>query len=373
MTSSIRLFHHDQPVEVTTNDTTTPLSFVDYITSSCPSLSGTYTPTPYLFNGHLQTIYSSYYKYTSPQVNYEREMITMNDGAQVALDWTVSEKQLGDDSKTPVLVVLHGLTGGSHESYIHGVLEKIIVAPHYYRGVIMHSRGCGFTEITTPQTINGANTNDLRQTLIHIRNKLAPGTPLVGIGFSLGSNILVKYLGEEKENSLLQGGISVGNPFDVLACVNYLDSTYLRRKIYSGTMANSLKKVFIRHMAMMKKHPDVITEDVLSAMTIRDYDNACTKKVYGYSTSNNYYRDGSSSRFVEHVRVPLVCVNSLDDPVANPLGIPWDEIKVNPYVLLTTTDYGGHLAWFESLLTPSRWIDRRLAEITVALLKAYRY
>jgi predicted alpha/beta-fold hydrolase len=56
----------------------------------------------------------------------------------------------------------------------------------------MHSRGCGFTEITTPQTINGASTSDLRQTLMHIRNKLAPDTPMVGIGFSLGSNILVK-------------------------------------------------------------------------------------------------------------------------------------------------------------------------------------
>lgn len=138
----------------------------------------------------------------------------MNDGAQVALDWTVGEKQLGDDSKTPVLVVLHGLTGGSHESYIQGVLEKVgyapppismvysspftqvIQAPHYYRGVVMHSRGCGFTEITTPHTINGASTNDLRQILVHIRSKLAPGTPMVGIGFSLGSNILVKVVKE---------------------------------------------------------------------------------------------------------------------------------------------------------------------------------
>jgi predicted alpha/beta-fold hydrolase len=106
-------------------------------------------------------------------------------------------------------------------------------------------------------------------------------------------------------------------------------------------MANNLKKIFIRHMHMMKKHPEIVPEEVLSAATIRDYDNACTKKVFGYSTPNNYYRDGSSSRFIEHVRVPLVCINALDDPVSSPLGIPWDEIKVNPYVLLTTTDYGG--------------------------------
>jgi predicted alpha/beta-fold hydrolase len=62
----------------------------------------------------------------------------MNDGAQVALDWTVGEKQLGDDSKTPVLVVLHGLTGGSHESYIQGVLEKVrSCTASYFEGILI--------------------------------------------------------------------------------------------------------------------------------------------------------------------------------------------------------------------------------------------
>lgn len=48
----------------------------------------------------------------------------MPDGGQVSLDWTPSSTQKPLDN-TPTLVVLHGLTGGSHESYIRGLLEVV--------------------------------------------------------------------------------------------------------------------------------------------------------------------------------------------------------------------------------------------------------
>jgi predicted alpha/beta-fold hydrolase len=139
----------------------------------------------------------------------------------------------------------------------------------------------------------------------------------------------------------LKAAISVANPYDFLACCNYLDATYFRRTIYSGTIANNLKRIFARHLTMMTKHPDIIPEQVMSSLTIRSYDDACTRKVYGYTTVNNYYRDCSCSGLIEHVRVPLVCINAMDDPVAWSDCIPLDEIKINPYVFLATTDYGG--------------------------------
>lgn len=56
----------------------------------------------------------------------------------------------------------------------------------------MNSRGCANTDILTPHIYSGGYTDDLRVALKHIQNKLPPGTPLIGIGFSLGSNVLVK-------------------------------------------------------------------------------------------------------------------------------------------------------------------------------------
>lgn len=56
----------------------------------------------------------------------------------------------------------------------------------------MNFRGCADSDIITPQMYNGGYTDDLRTCLTHIQKRLAPNTPLVGIGFSLGSNVLVK-------------------------------------------------------------------------------------------------------------------------------------------------------------------------------------
>ncbi|KAI9300874.1 Alpha/Beta hydrolase protein [Cunninghamella echinulata] len=371
MYCGVKLFHGSNSIKVAT-DKASSIPLPEYILANCPSLDGsktTYYPTPYLFNGHLQTGYASIYKEKSQHFTYEREILPLEDGGQVSLDWTITEsKPKKDQDNTPILVVLHGLTGGSHESYVHGLLEKIIQPPYNLRGVVMNARGCGDTEVMTPRLFTGAWTSDIRYALHHIKKHLAPGTPMIGIGFSLGSNVLVKYLGEEKENTPLHAAISVGNPFDFLASNMSLEASYFRRNIYSKTMANSLKRLYERH-PIMKKHPDVDPEKVYAANTIREFDIACTSKVFGYTTVNNYYRDASSSRFIEHVRIPLLCVNALDDPISPLTSIPWDEISINPYAVLATTDYGGHLGWFTGTLSPSRWIDQPLAEFVYAMTK----
>ncbi|KAI8368470.1 Alpha/Beta hydrolase protein [Blakeslea trispora] len=374
--SRVKLFHSEDPVKLTlpsANDRT--VSLTELIAESCPSLVGpeaVYYPTPYLFNGHLQTAYAAYYNYapTVNAVNYERELIHTPDGGAVALDWAPTKEGLEED-QTPTLVVLHGLTGGSHESYIRCLLEVLTFSPFNYRAVVMNCRGCADSELVTPQMYSGGYTDDLRVVLKHIQKRLAPGTPLVGIGFSLGSNILVKYLGEERENTPFKAAISVANPFDFKSAMERLHSTYLGRTVYSTAMASNLKKTYARHKDIITKGGKVDRERTMAAKTIRDFDDACTRRMFGFSTVDNYYRDASSCRFIEHVKVPLLCLNALDDPIAAAECIPYDEIKVNPNVVLATTDYGGHLGWFEHNKSPTRWMVKPLAEFITAMFQAY--
>ncbi|CDS06696.1 hypothetical protein LRAMOSA09223 [Lichtheimia ramosa] len=374
--SSVKLFHHPNPVSISLKQAgNTSIPLTEYIAQKCPSLVGPkayYSPTPYLFNGHLQTGYAAYYNGagTKNDVCYEREMLSMPDGGQVSIDWAppLAEKPLDN---TPTLVLLHGLTGGSHESYIRGLLEVITRPPFNYRGVVFNARGCANTELTTPQLFNGAYTDDLRHVLKHIQKVLPEGTPLMGIGYSLGSNILVKYLGEEGDKTPFKAAVSVANPFDFLNSSLALDRHYFTRTIYSGTMAGNLKRAFNRHVDMLSKHPNLNVEEIMRSRTIREFDDACTRRVFNYTTVNNYYRDASSSRFIEHVRIPLLCFNALDDPIAVAEGIPYDEIKINPNVILATTDYGGHIGWFENVWQPTRWIVKPLAEFIVAMFEAH--
>lgn len=110
-------------------------------------------------------------------------------------------------------------------------------------------------------------------------------------------------------------------------------------------------------------------EEVMAAQTIQDFDEACTRKMFDYASVSQYYHDASSYRFIEHVKVPLLCMNALDDPIAAARCIPYKEIEANPNVVLATTDTGGHLGWFEHTRNPTRWVVKPLTEFIVSIFQ----
>ncbi|KAI9487331.1 MAG: Alpha/Beta hydrolase protein [Benjaminiella poitrasii] len=372
--NSIKIVHNAEtvPIEIRyANGISVP--FHEYLAQTCPSLFGPkaqYTPTPYLRSRHLQTMYASFYDAspTKNDITYQRQMLEFENGGVASLDWAVPSSPLPED--TPTVVILHGLTGGSHENYIRGLLQIITRPPINYRAVVYNARGCGFTNVKTPQLFNASITDDLREALRHIQKQIGEKTPLIGVGFSLGSNILVKYLGEEGEKTPFLAAASIANPYDLLSSGQVLDQSYFSRHVYSYFMAQNLKRIFLRNKDIMLTRGDIDIDQVLAAKTIREYDEACTKKMSNYTTVNNYYRDGSCVRVIEHVRIPLLCINALDDPISRARCIPVDEIKVNPYIVLAATKHGGHLGWFEHACRPSRWVNKPIAEFIVAMFQA---
>ncbi|RUS21234.1 Alpha/Beta hydrolase protein [Endogone sp. FLAS-F59071] len=348
LVSPVKLTHHPNPVRILVKDRKTGRetrkSLIEYLAETCPSLIGEnarYISTPWLFNGHLQTAYASYFNQTQTgyDIKYERKLLDTPDGGQIAIDWApvLADKPFDD---TPTLVFLHGLTGGSHESYIRGLLEVVTRSPYNYRGVVVNFRGCAESKLLTPQLYCGAYTDDLRLALKYIRSEI-PNAKLMGIGWSLGSNVLVKYLGEEGDRTPLIAGISVGNPFD-----------------------------FVTHAEMLLNDPRIDPAQVSTARTIREFDTAVTRVVFGYDTVNDYYRDASSCRFITRVRVPLLCLNAVDDPIAKGDCIPYDECKFNPNVVLATTAMGGHLGWFEGFSDPRRWCMKPLSQFVAAMFES---
>ncbi|SAM03354.1 hypothetical protein [Absidia glauca] len=376
MSSNVNLIHHKETVLVPL-DNTNKVPFADFIRQKCPHLYGpeaTFRQTPYLFNGHLQTGYASIYKGTPSMddILYQREYLGMEDGGEIALDWFPAlpdEKDTLID--TPTLVCLHGLTGGSHESYIRGILEVVTAAPFSYRSVVINSRGCGKSELKTPQLFCGAYTEDARVAFKRIARQMKPGTPLIAIGFSLGANILVKYLGEEGDQAPVTAAISVANPFDFVRSSEYLDGSLIGRNVYSAAMATNLKNLYTLHEDMLIKSDKVRKEEVMAATTLRQFDEAATRRIFDYASVHDYYFDASSSRKIEHIKVPLLCLNALDDPIAHHECLPVKEVEANPNVVLATTPYGGHIGWFEHFQRPSRWMNKPLVEFITAIFQAH--
>ncbi|CAO3577644.1 unnamed protein product [Absidia cylindrospora] len=379
--TKVQLIHHKETVKVPL-DATAQVSLLEFIQQKCPHLYGPeafFQQTPYLFNGHLQTGYASIYKGTTSMetIQYQRKYIGLSDGGQVALDWfpalPCAQDQTQQDNliDTPTLVCLHGLTGGSHESYIRGILEIVTAAPFNYQSVVINSRGCGKSEVKTPQLYCGAHTEDTRVAIQHIRNQLKPGTPLVAVGFSMGANILVNYLGEEGDRTPLTAAISVANPFDFARCIDNLEKGIFSQKVYSVTMATSLKNLYTTHREMLIKNENVDEDVVMSATTLRQFDDACTSKMFGYASVDDYYFHASSSRKIEHVKIPLLCLNALDDPIAHHEGLPIQQVQSNSNVVLALTPHGGHIGWFEYIQQPSRWMNKPLIEFITAVFQAH--
>ncbi|KAI8918215.1 Alpha/Beta hydrolase protein [Powellomyces hirtus] len=386
---SQRLFGKDQ-VRIYHADTTTPVrsrtgltQLHQLVRAACPSLidplnkMNAFRPTWYLFNGHLQTIYAAFFAERGTRdISYHRELIYFPDGGNVALDWhpaiipspTPAVAPDVNDQDTPIVVILHGLTGGSHETYVRELCYE--VAQRGYRAVVVNFRGCAESELTSMQLYCGAWTHDLRTAVAFVRRRY-PTTTLFAVGFSLGANILTKFVGESGEHCPFIGAISVSNPFDLLGGSRALHRTWIGRNLYSKTMTQNLIRMFKKHHHLYVNSHTVNTSKVLASKYIYQFDTAFTSKMFGYRTVHEYYRMASSAQYLPDVRIPMLLLTALDDPIVDPEILPIIEVKNNPHLLMATTKHGGHIGWYEGALNPRRWIPKPLGEFLGAIIQAH--
>lgn len=327
------------------------------------SIKDYYIPTWWLYSGHLQTLFVA--RLTAPEIkiDYTRELLRTPDGGTLALDWYPAVTE----ATKRILVILHGLAGGSDEAYVRVVVDDFVTQPEEEAVVVVNFRGCGNSPLTSPQLYCGAFTEDIRLAAREIKNRY-PHAKLGLIGFSLGANVVVKYLGEEEANSPFDCAASIANPFDMLYSSRTVDRTFIGRYIYSPQLAKGLLKLVKKHYEMLSKHPLLDLPYILQSRTVREIDSRATSVAFGYETADHYYREASSARFVTKVRIPLFCLNAEDDFLCPRDGIPFDEVRRNPYVLLGLTKKGGHIGWFEGIRGKKQWFVKPVIQYFKTML-----
>ncbi|KAG1694210.1 hypothetical protein DVH05_021866 [Phytophthora capsici] len=361
--------------------------------SHCPTITkNKYYPPWRLFNGHLQTVRFAYDE-RGPQINYQRQLMKLPDGGVVSLDWALLNDQNGSnqdlnagasttwlkdvESTRRTVILLPGLTGGSPENYIRSTIAKLHELG--WQCVVLNARGCANTPVTTAQLFCSAYTGDLRFVLQQLSGRYEfTQEAFVGVGFSMGSNVLVKYLGEDGELTPLTGAISVGNPFDLTICSANFGGSLFNRMTYDKALNNNLRELFFNKCNAAKQfenYPGVDLEAIKATRTVRDFDDTLTKYVFHYDTVDDYYNDAGSVKKLGGVRVPLLCINAEDDPISISSALPKDEkVKANPNIILCTTKSGGHLAFYESSLKNGKkeketnmWTVNPIAEFAEAV------
>ncbi|EEA18944.1 hypothetical protein TMatcc_010508 [Talaromyces marneffei ATCC 18224] len=359
---------------------------------------------PLLFNGHLQTGWTTIKETTEIPIYYKRKIFEQEIPAlagQFAVDFVVpaypkttdpeatdearkytlpsglparttffSKEELAalpsNDTK-PMLVALHGLTGGSHEVYLRAALAPLVLDETAgWEACVVNGRGCAQMKLSTPLLFNARATWDVRQVIKWLR-KTFPNRPLFGIGFSLGANILVNYLGEEGENCLLNAAVICANPWNLDVTNIALRSTWLGAEVYSAHMAVSLVNLFNQHVDELTHHPRLNVDDMKDVKYIHEFDRAVQCALWGYPTEGAYHRDASSTDSLLAIRIPFLAINAEDDPISVKQAIPYDEFKQTPYGVLLTTSWGGHLGWFE--LGGCRWFTKPAANFLNLIAK----
>ncbi|WIA19026.1 hypothetical protein OEZ85_003687 [Tetradesmus obliquus] len=318
-----------------------PTPFNTAVMSRCPTLHSVYQCTPFLTNGHVETIVVAKAR-KPPGVDYRREMLITKDGGAVAIDWEHHDdagKDLPADA--PVLILFPGLTGGSGDSYVqHAVLQ----ARHAgIRAAVFNSRGTADSPVLTPQFYSASFTGDTREVVDHVHKRF-PNSTLFAAGWSLGANILVNYLGEQGEDTPIEAAVSMCNPFDLTISNKQINEGF--NKIYNWNLAAGLKRIFAKHHLVWRGHSGPAQPQLVpTCTTIREFDEAITVHSFNWEDVDAYYAGSSSAKRIPAVRLPLLCIQALDDPIAPAEAIPCDAIQDNPYCMLAVTPCGGHLGW----------------------------
>ncbi|KAM0287402.1 hypothetical protein ACHAQH_000352 [Verticillium albo-atrum] len=328
---------------------------------------------PFLFNGHMQTFYSSV-KQAGPAVYYKRKVFEADQQTYhgtFAVDFAVDAfeetdeslpertihykddefESLGSDDTKPQLIVLHGLSGGSHEIYLRHAIAPLL-AEGKWEVCVINSRGCAQSEFTSGVLYNARATWDIRQMVNWFRKKF-PNRPLFGIGFSLGANMLTTYCGEEGPNCQLRAAVVCSNPFNLEVANKSMQRTLLGKEVYQRVMGSNMRNLIVGHKDSLSKFTDLDYERIEKATYIYEFDREVQCASWGYPTEDAYYRDASSSDAVLAIKIPFLALHSTDDPIAVEDAIPYQEFKANPYTVLCTTSLGGHLCWFE--MGGGRW------------------
>jgi predicted alpha/beta-fold hydrolase len=178
-------------------------------------------------------------------------------------------EEISKEDDSPMLICLHGLSGGSHEVYLRHVVAPVTAAG--WECCVVNSRGCAMSKLTTPQLFNARSTWDIRQTIEWLR-KTFPNRPLYAIGFSLGANILTNYCGEEGDKCVLKAAIACSNPWNLEISHVSLLRSWLGLAVYEGVMGTNLKNLFARHREELLKNPNIKEEDVTAIKYLYEFD-----------------------------------------------------------------------------------------------------
>lgn len=310
-----------------------------------PIVESSFRSAWWLPGPHLPTLWPTFFR-QRPALELDRERLELADGDFLDLSWHGPRQH-------PVVLLLHGLEGSLHSHYTRPLLKALGEAG--YRACLMHFRGCGGEPNRLPRSYHSGDSPELEQVAGLLQQKHGADLHAV-VGFSLGGNLLLKWLGEQQAQAPVRRAVAVSVPFDLADAAQRLNEGFSR--FYQRHLIGSLKQKYRQKFSRM---PSPLQVDLDQIRSFRQFDHQITAPLHGFSGVDDYYRSSSSRQFLNRIAVPTLIIHDRDDPFMYTSTVP-DETELSPNVILELTRGGGHVGFIQGRF-PGRaryWLEQRV-------------
>lgn len=299
-----------------------------------PVITGNYVPRGIFKSADASTIYAATLRKVELPV-YERERLELEDGDFLDIDWSYSNKP---DSEN-VVILLHGLAGNASRPYMKGMAR--IFNKNKWDAVAMNFRGCSEELNRLYRSYHAGASEDLSAVVDHILS-LEKYKNIALVGFSLGGNIMLKYLGEDRiiPDEII-GGTGVSVPCDLEGSLGAINK--MRNFVYSKRFELNLKE----HLQLRaKKFPEKLSQKQISSCnSLRDIDDLYTSKAHGYKNAHDYYSKASALNFLPGLKRPALIISAENDSFLSEGCYPYKIAEESELLHLEVPVYGGHVGF----------------------------
>ena len=260
------------------------------------------------------------------------------------------------DPNTPILFFCPGMTGDITDPYVINLCIEGLKNGYH---VVVYQMRILNENFGLDETGKMNFSEDIDICLDVIRNKYQKAK-IYGISGSFGANNLLYYLGDKNKNfpknkKKIDAAVSFSNPFNMEICSRIAEGTFVSTIVTYLEQKNS-KKI----KDSIEKCPNLTyinIPELLECESPMLFDEIFNGKLHGYKTASEYYRNISAIKNLIDIDVPVLCINSLDDPFTPSQSIAYDDIKINPNIFLIVTEKGSHMGFIsnEKLTEFKQW------------------
>ena len=308
-----------------------------------------FIPAAWLTNSHVQTLWPSLLR-RPIHLNLKRERIKLPDGDFIDLDW-------GSNHSGPLAILFHGLEGSGKSNYIRGMMRSL--TQHGWQTVVMHFRGCSEEPNRLARAYHSGDTGDIAYIVELLRTRM-PETPLSAIGYSLGGNALLKWLGETGINNMLDAAVAVSVPFNLDNAAHTLRRSAFG--LYQNHLLKNLKQTVLAKREILSAHIDI--NRALQSSNFHEFDDRVTAKLHGFNGVDDYYAQSSSYQYIPAIRTPTLIIHAEDDPFLEKTAIPTMH-QIPDSVTLQLSKHGGHVGFIDR---QGYWLETRIPQFLKSII-----